>query len=174
MTRKRQLLRGDVDRARFVDRILERWLHERSALTLYQLALARSEGLDVERLRRFRDEVRLHAEMLEGLLAELGVAPREQPAWGSASLAASEMAMLLDAARGDLETRHLVQVLLTAERLDAAGWELLIELGREADLDEEWLRSFRAAGRAEAEHEHYLRDQLLKLERAALFSPAPI
>jgi Domain of unknown function (DUF892) len=172
MTRKRQLLGSSVDRARFVDRLIERWLHERSAVTLYQLAQARLGG--DERLGRFLDEERLHAEMLERLLAEVGVAPREQPAYGSASLAASEMAMLLDAARADLEPRHVVQVLLAAERLDVAGWELLLALAREAGLDEDWLRSFRSADRAESEHEHYLHDQLLKLERAALFShPAP-
>jgi hypothetical protein len=112
--------------------------------------------------------------MLERLLAELGVQPREQPAYGSASLAASEMGALLDAARAELEPRHMVQVLLAAERLDVSGWELLLELARDADLDEDWLRSFRAADRAEAEHEHWLRAHLLKLERAALFAHAPL
>jgi hypothetical protein len=103
------------------------------------------------------------------------VAPREQPAYGAATIAASEAATLIELARADgLEPRHFVQVLLAAEKLDGAGWDLLTELGKEVDLDEEWLRSFRAAGRVEAEHEHYLREQLLRLERAALFTPAPI
>src|SRR5262245_45200299 len=132
MTRKRQLLGSSVDRARFVDRLIERWLHERSAVTLYQLALPRLD--DDPRLARCLVGARLHGEMLERLLAELGVAPREQPAYGSASLAASEMATLLDAARADLEPRHVVQVLLAAERLDVAGWELLLALARDAAL----------------------------------------
>src|SRR5438132_2628161 len=126
MTRKRQMLSTSVDRARFVDRLIERWLHERSAITLYQLAMERLGG--DEALAPIRDEKRRHAEMLERLLAELGVAPREQPAYGAASLAASEMATLLDAARADLEPRHLIQVLVAAELLDAGGWQLLLEL----------------------------------------------
>src|SRR5579859_6123209 len=110
MTRKRRLLGSSVDRARFIDRLIERWLHERSAVTLYRLALPRLPD-ERERLSHFLDEERLHAEMLERLLAELGVAPREQPAYGSASLAASELEALLEAARAELEPRHLVQVL---------------------------------------------------------------
>jgi hypothetical protein len=166
-------MRSDADRGHFVDRLVERWLYERSSVTLYQLAEQRIGDFE-GRLSRFREEERLHAEMLEQLLAELGVAPREQPAYGSATIAASEIATMLELLRSEgLEPRHVVQVLLAAERLDGGGWELLNDLGNEVDLDEEWLRSFRAAARAEAEHTHFLDEQLVRLERDQLFAAAP-
>jgi rubrerythrin len=174
-TRKTQLLRKDVDRALFVDKLAERWLVERSIVTMYELAirrLAEVRGLAhlTERLDRFRDQESQHAAMLEQLLRELGHEPRQEPATPGINLSASELSSLLEVLRGnELEPRHVVEVVLAAELIDNGGWDLLIELAREADLDDEWLRSFRTAGREEQEHEHVLRTELAKMEREQLF-----
>ena len=79
-TRKSGLVRRDVDRTLFVDKLCERWLVERGATTLYRMAIERLQGIEdlPETFARFRDQEQLHADMLEQLLAELGVHPREQ------------------------------------------------------------------------------------------------
>src|SRR4051794_7453772 len=121
--RKTQLFRRDADRARLVDRLIERWIYERAAITLYRVARERLHGLvDDHRLARFAGEEQEHPDMPEAPPSELGIAPREQPAYGSATIAASEAGTLVELCRADgLEPRHYVQILLSAERLDVAG-----------------------------------------------------
>ena len=180
-TRKAFLHRPDIDRDRFVDKLVERWLFERSTVTAYTLAKKRLAQLPdapelVERLDEFTRQEQLHMDMLETLLDTLGRVPREMAATPSVNIAATEAEGLLELLRGDeLEVEHVLEVLLSAEILDGAGWELLISLGREADLDEEWMRSFRAAGREEAEHRHVLKAYLEAAQRRALHQePAPL
>jgi hypothetical protein len=143
---------------------------------LYDLAIkvlephARGLGDLPHRLVAFRDQERLHAEMLEQLLAEFGRHPRNEPATPGVNLGASEISALIDVLRvgRDLEPRHVLEVLLCAELIDGGAWEILTDLAKEADLDEEWLGSFRQTIREEAEHEHTLRDHLVRLERDLL------
>jgi hypothetical protein len=177
-TRKTRLfMRRDVRRVAFVDKLRQRWIVERAGSTLYQLAIDRlrddlNTGALVSELERFGEQEQLHAAMLEQLLGELGHAdPRHEPATLGVNIAASQMASLVDLMRGrQLTSRHVLEILLMAERLDLAGWELLTDLAKEADLDDEYLRSFRAAGREEAAHEHFVRTHLVQLEREMLFS----
>lgn len=162
-TKKGRLFsRADVNREQFIDELRQRWLVERAAVTLYELALSKLgddatvDGV-VPHLMHFRDQERLHADMLASLLGELGRDPRHEPATPEVNIGASEMATLLELMRGDeLEPHHRLEVLLLAERFDGFGWELLTDAAKEAGLDEEWLRSFRAASREEAEHQHLL------------------
>lgn len=183
-TRKTRLFtRRDVDRDDFVDKLTQRWVVERSAITLYHLAIARlrddpAVAALIPELERFAAQEERHGEMLSQLLGELGHEPRHEPATPSVNVAASEMAALLDALRTPaLGPRHVLEVVLMAERLDLTGWELLTDLAKEAGLDEDYLRSFRAAGREEAEHEYVARTHLVRLERDALLGtsapPAP-
>src|SRR3954464_9364098 len=92
-TRKSQLVRSNVDRALFIDKLTERWLVERSAVTMYDLAIAALNGVpDLPvRLTRFREQEQLHADMLEQLLSEFGRNPRNEPATVGINLGASEM-----------------------------------------------------------------------------------
>ncbi|HEY2743713.1 MAG TPA: hypothetical protein VGL86_03790 [Polyangia bacterium] len=175
-TRKTQLFtRRDADRDDFIDKLAQRWLVERAAVTLYDVAIARLrvnsllDGLMPD-LERFAREEKLHADMLAQLLAELGHGdvPAE-PATPAINLAASAMAALLDSARAPTATaRSVLGALDMAERLDVLGWDLLTELAKDAELDEVWLRSFRAAGREEREHEHVIHAHVTRLEREAL------
>jgi rubrerythrin len=169
-------MRSDVDRTLFVDKLTERWVVERSVVTLYELAirrLANVRGYETltERLDRFRDQESLHAAMLEQLLHELGHEPRQEPATPGINLCASELASLLEILRGEaIAPRYVLETLLTAELIDKGGWEMLIDLAKEADLEDDYLRSFRAAGREEDEHEHVLRTELARVERDQLFT----
>jgi rubrerythrin len=163
-TKKSRLFaRSDINRDEFIDKLRQRWLVERAAVSLYTRALARltgdaRHGALVPQLERFRDQEATHAAMLEQLLGEFGRDPRHEPATPEVNIGASEMATLLELVRGpELNSDHVLEVLLLAERFDGVGWELLIDEAKEAELDEDYLRSFRAAGREEAEHDHVLR-----------------
>jgi rubrerythrin len=175
-TKKTRLFtRRDLHRDDFIDKLAQRWLVERAAVTLYGVAIARlrvNELLDGLRpdLERFAKEEQLHADMLAQLLAELGhgdvYAEHATPA---VNLAASTMAALLESVRSPSATaRSVLGALDMAEQLDVLGWDLLTSLAKEAELDEQWLRSFRAAGREEREHEHVIHAHVLRLEREAL------
>jgi hypothetical protein len=91
------------------------------------------------------------------------------PATPSVNIAATEAEALLELLRGrELGSENVLEVMVSLELLDCAGWELLIKLGRIADLDEEWLRSFRAAEREEEEQRHFLRTHLELAQRRLL------
>lgn len=175
-TRKTRLFtRRDVDRGDFIDKLAQRWLVERAAVTMYGAAIERLRVNEVVRdlmpeLERFRDQEQLHADMLAQLMAELGYSdPHAPPATAQVNLAASAMAAILDSVRSPTATsRSIMEAMLMAENLEVIGWELLTDLAKEAALDEDYLRSFRAAGREEAEHRHVLHAHVMRLEREVL------
>jgi hypothetical protein len=162
----------------FIERLSERWLFERAVAHLYELVLPRLSreprlGELADKLVGFLDEERLHMQMCEALLRQLGREPRQQAAPPALNIAASEAASLLELARGhEMSASDLVRILHAAELIDHAGWSMLIELGRDAHLDEEWLRSFRAADREEREHLHVIEAHRLRLEREELHAPS--
>ncbi|MCU1278992.1 MAG: hypothetical protein JWM53_2538 [bacterium] len=174
-TKKTRLLSSDVERDDFIDKLVQRWVVERAAVTMYELAVGplrphwKYERLAHE-LERFQREEQLHADMLQQLLRELGHGDvHTEPATPAVNLAASAMAAILDSMRAPAATaRSILEAMLMAERLDVAGWELLTDLAKDAELDEDYLRSFRAAGREEHEHEFVVRTHLMRLELAAL------
>jgi hypothetical protein len=174
-TKKSTLTRRGIRREFLIERLVERWLFERSAETLYALALKHLKPGDplTDEVARFRDVERLHREMLEALLGEFGREPRAEPATPRVNITASKAAALLEAARGSELTRAgVVEILLSFEVMDAVEWEILAELGQAADLEDEWLRSFRVAEREETEQIHILRAHLERLDRDALSAPA--
>jgi ferritin-like metal-binding protein YciE len=180
-TRKALLTRRGINRALLVEKLCQRWLFARSAAHLYELALARMSGESSNeaeslqaRFKRFVDEEKLHAQMLEALLAELGRSPRAAPATPAINITASEAATLLELARDrQFGIGELLSVAEAAELLDVAGWERLIQLSRDADLDAEWLRSFHSAFREAEEHLHIMRTHSERLERKSLETATP-
>jgi len=175
-TKKTRLFaRSEVHRDDFIDKLAQRWLVERTAVTLYGVAIARLRvnellGNLIPELERFRREEQLHAEMIAQLLGELGHGDvHAERATPSVNLAASTMGAILESVRAPHATaRSILGALLMAERLDLGGWELLTELAKEVELDEDYLRSFRAAGREEQEHVHVIQAHVLRLEREVL------
>jgi rubrerythrin len=171
----RMFARRDVDRRDFIDKLAERWLVERAAVTLYRDATVRLRvnqllGSLVPDLERFGAQEERHAEMLAQLLSELGRGDvHGEHATPAVNLSASTMGAILESVRAPRATaRSILEAMLMAERLDGGGWELLTDLAKDADLDEDYLRSFRAAGREEREHEYVIRTHLLRLEHEAL------
>lgn len=154
-TRKAVLLRSDLNREPFAQRVHERLGFERAIGALYDriIGLTGDPALN-DRLRAFRREEKLHEEMLEALLRQLGRDPADAPA------------IELLSAEGDLD--RLLMTLCEAEMLDQGGWELLVEIGKVVDLDQEWLGSFRMALRQEREHLHVVREALLRRDREQL------
>jgi rubrerythrin len=175
-TRKTRLFtRREVDRGDFIDKLAQRWVVERAAVTMYQEAIARlrvNQLLQkvIPELERFMAQEKLHADMLEQLLGELGRGDvHGEHATPAVNLAASTMAAILESIRAPRATaRSIMEAILMAERVDAGGWELLTELAKEGGLDEDYLRSFRAAEREEREHEHVVRTHLMRLEHEML------
>lgn len=181
-TKKTRLFsRRGANRDDFIDKLAQRWIVERAAVTLYGVAIARLHvnallGGLIPELERFKQEEQLHADMIEQLLGELGRSDvHGEHATPAVNLAASTMAAILESVRAPTATaRSILGGMLMAERLDVGGWELLIELAKEAELDEDYLRSFRAAGREEHEHEYVIRTHVLRLEREVLLhEPLP-
>jgi ferritin-like protein len=174
-TRKAFLHERGIHRDRLIDKLVERWVFERSIVNIYSLARKRLAQLPgappiAERLDEIARQEQLHVEMLEALLDVLGRAPRDMDATPAVNVAATQAAGLQELLRGrEHDIEQVLEVLLSAEVLDGTGWELLIDLGRAADLDEEWMRSFRAAEREEAEHRHFLRTHLEQAQRRALY-----
>ena len=181
-TKKTRLFsRRDANRDDFIDKLAQRWIVERAAVTLYGVALERLRVNALltnllPELKRFRAEEQLHADMSEQLLGELGHGDvHREHATPGVNLAASTMAAILESVRAPTATaRSILGALLMAERLDVGGWELLTELAKQVELDEDYLRSFRAAGREEHEHEYVIRTHVLRLEREVLLhEPLP-
>ena len=175
-TKKTRLFaRRDINRDDFIDKLAQRWVVERAAVTMYKDAIARLRvnklvAEVIPELERFGGQEALHATMLEQLLHELGHGDvHGEHATPAVNLAASAMAAILESVRAPAATaRSILEAMLMAERLDVSGWELLTDLAKDADLDEDYLRSFRAAGREEREHEYVVRTHLMRLEREVL------
>jgi rubrerythrin len=154
-TRKAVLLRSDVNREPFIQRVHERLGFERAIVALYDRIIGMTGDPELnQRLHVFRREEKLHEEVLEALLRQLGRDPSDAP---SLEILSQE---------GSLD--RLLTALCEAEMLDQGGWELLVELGKAADLDREWLSTFRMALRQEKQHLHVVREALLRRDVAQL------
>jgi hypothetical protein len=174
-TRKSRLFTRRVDRGDFIDKLTQRWVVERAAVTMYRRATQRLRVNEllaalIPDLERFAAQEQLHADMLAQLLVELGHGdPHHEHATPAVNLAASTMAAILESVRAPRATaRSILEAMLMAERVDLAGWDVLTDLGKDGGLDEDWLRGFRAAGREEREHEHIIRTHLGRLEHEML------
>jgi hypothetical protein len=174
-TKKSRMFTRHVDRGDFVDKVAQRWVVERAAVTMYKEAIARLRVNQllvnlIPELERFAAQEQLHADMLAQLHVELGRGDvHGEHATPGVNLAASTMAAILESIRAPRATaRSILEAVLMAERVDVGGWELITDLAKEGGLDEDWLRGFRAADREEREHEHVVRTHLMRLEHEML------
>jgi len=146
-----------------VDKLGERAAFERGGVRLYESLLAKCEAVqddplppdEIATLRRFRDEEAAHFALVGQTLERLGADPTAQTP--CADLAGMESLGLLQA-MNDPRT-SLVQslhVLLDAELLDNAAWEMLIDLARSTDHGA-IADDFETAAREEAVHLEHLR-----------------
>jgi hypothetical protein len=146
-----------------VDKLGERAAFERGGVRLYDSLIAKCEAVqdgslppeEIATLHRFRNEEAAHFAVVVETIERLGADPTAQTP--SADLVGMESMGLLQA-MNDPRT-SLVQslhVLLDAELLDNAAWEMLIGLARSTDHGA-IADDFETAARQEAEHLAHLR-----------------
>lgn len=146
-----------------VDKLGERAAFERGGVRLYESVLTKCEAVqddplppdEIATLRRFRNEEAAHFALVVETMERLGADPTAQTP--CADLVGMESQGLLQA-MNDPRT-SLVQslhVLLDAELLDGAAWDMLIELARSTDHGA-IADDFETAARQEAEHRVHLR-----------------
>jgi rubrerythrin len=153
-----------------MDKLGERLAFERGGTRLYDTLLAKCgvegdhgplQSEDLANLYRFRNEEASHFALVAQVLRELGGDPTAQTP--CADLVGVEAAGLVQA-MNDPRTSCLqsLHVMLDAELIDNAGWELLIQLARAAG-HENIAERFQHAMQQEAHHLATLRDLVARL-----------
>jgi rubrerythrin len=146
----------------FIDKLGERLAFERGGVRLYDTLLGKCEVWPdvvpedtMTELRRFRDEEAQHFLLVKQALEQIGADPTAQTP--CADLVGVESAGLVQA-MNDPRTNVLqsLHVMLDAELLDNAGWEMLVELARSVGQDD-IAQSFQTALHQEATHLSRLR-----------------
>jgi rubrerythrin len=157
------------DRAHvLIDKLGERLAFERGGVRLYESLLIKCEAAPeilpegaLERLRHFRDEEAQHFALLAQALQDIGADPTAQTP--CADLVGVEsmglMQAITDPRTNVLQSLHVV---LDAELLDHAGWEMLIELAEGMGQDELAGR-FQQALKQEDEHLQSVRQWVTEL-----------
>ena len=151
-----------VNRDALVDKLCERLAVETGGVDIYQAAIRKlADPTVVRRLEHFMHEEAAHRDLLAAHLDKLGVADRETP---SARLARHEGEAYLKLL-GEAETpAQVLNLLLTVELMDESAWEMLVDLGRDAD-DDELVQAFDGALADEKEHLRGVRGMLAQMNR---------
>jgi hypothetical protein len=148
-----------------IDKLGERLAFERSGTRLYEamimkcLALENAgETVPVADLERMRDQEAEHFALLTEALTSLGADPTAQTP--AADVAAVQTLGILQAV-SDPRTNlaQSLNALLSAELVDHAAWELLIQLTEQMGQDE-WASRFRHALAQETEHKQLVQGWL--------------
>lgn len=140
-----------------IDKLGERLAFERSGVRLYDALLAKCEADaallpagTLERLRRFRNEEAQHFALLAEALSAIGADPTaETPCADLAGVEGQGRMQVLSDPRTSVP--QCLHVMLDAELVDHAGWELLIALAHRAGHPE-LAERFQPALRQEDEH----------------------
>jgi bacterioferritin (cytochrome b1) len=157
------------NRDKLIDILSERLAFERAGVKLYDVVLAKMRSLKdpvslrlFAPLQDFREHEKEHEEWLEAQLRTLGATAHEIT--DLSDLVQRESLGIERVVNGDDDVVHLVHALLTAELVDNAGWELLLELADDAD-DDVARREFRKRLHEEEEHLAELRRAMLSIVR---------
>lgn len=141
-----------------IDKLGERLAFERSGVRLYDALLAKCEADPgalragaLDRLRQFRLQEAQHFALLAEALASIGADPTAQtPCADLAGVEGLGMMQVLSDPRTSVP--QCLHVLLDAELMDNAGWDLLVTLARQSGHPE-LARRFAQALREEGEHQ---------------------
>ena len=141
-----------------IDKLGERLAFERSGTRLYEAMIvkcraAAKEGqvnVSIDQLLHIHAEEAKHFKMLSDVLLQLGADPTaETPCANVAGVAASGIMKVVMEPRTTIA--QCLDAVLTAELVDNAAWELLIQLANEMGQDE-MVAKFREALSEEEEH----------------------
>lgn len=146
-----------------LDKLSERLAFERMGVRLYEALLNKCEtlgesspGPTLDDVRRIGSEELEHFLMLNETITDLGGDPTlESPSADIAGVASMGIMQVLTDPRSSVT--QCLQVLLTAELTDNAGWELLIELASNLGYDD-MREQFETALAHEEEHLQNVRD----------------
>jgi bacterioferritin (cytochrome b1) len=147
---------AEKNRDKLIDALNERLTFERAGVKLYDAILRNAQGSQsaevarmVPTLREHRDHEKEHEEWLEAQIRALGGDAHAQTEMSR--LVEEESAGVEKVVTTDKDIVHQMHGLLTAELVDNAGWELLLELADDAD-DPDARREFRRRLHEEEEH----------------------
>jgi bacterioferritin (cytochrome b1) len=149
------------NRDKVIDLLNERLTFERSGVKLYDAILANmrsSSSADVARMlpsmTEHRNHEKEHEEWLEEQIRALGGDAHGKTEMSR--LVTAESSGVEEVVLRDKDLGHQLHALLTAELVDNAGWELLLELADDAD-DAVARREFRKRLHEEEEHLIFVR-----------------
>ncbi|APR84795.1 Hypothetical protein A7982_10144 [Minicystis rosea] len=161
-----------TNRDKLIDLLNERLVFERSGVKLYDTIVGnmeRSKNPEVagmlQTMREHRDEEKEHATWLEAQIRALGGDAQAKTEMGE--LVAAESAGVERVVTTDQNLMHQLHALLTAELVDNAGWELLLQLADEAD-DDDARREMRRRAHHEAEHLMFVRRAIVAFARRSV------
>lgn len=149
----------------FLDKLAERLAFERGGTRLYDAFLVKLSALpdqlgpiDIDIVRRFRDEEAEHAAMIRDTIEQLGGDPTAQTP-GADLVGVQTVGILQSVAEPRTTIGQCLNSVLAAELVDTAAWELLVELATGIGHDELAGRFLRAANE-EAIHTATIREWL--------------
>jgi bacterioferritin (cytochrome b1) len=164
---------ADRHRDKVIDLLNERLVFERSGVKLYDKILSEMKQANDPLLHRMhpemkkhRDQEKEHEEWLEDQIRNLGGDAHAQTEHSKLIVAESsgiEGVVLRGEGNGNA-LPHLFHALLTAELVDNAGWELLLELADRAD-DDDARRELRKRLHEEEDHLYLIRRTVSKYAR---------
>ncbi|WP_155723873.1 ferritin-like domain-containing protein [Bdellovibrio bacteriovorus] len=148
-----ELLQGIRPEA-FIDKLGERLAFERTGARLYESVITKCQAAGVTEiltdLMRIHQEELEHFEIVKNAIEQIGADPTAVTPCADAN-GVTAMGLLQVAADPRTTVTQSLQTLLMAELTDNAGWELLIEMARKANMDA-MADKFEAALSAEEEH----------------------
>jgi hypothetical protein len=148
-----------------IDKLGERLAFERSGTRLYEAMIMKclalenqGETVPVGDLERLRDEEAEHFVLLAEALISLGADPTAQTPCADVT-AVQSLGILQVISDPRTNLTQSLNALLSAELVDQAGWELLIQLTEQMGQDE-WASRFRHALAQETEHRNMVQGWL--------------
>ncbi len=164
------------NRDKVIDVLTERLTFERAGVKLYDSIIANmraSSNPEVARMlpvmKEHRDQEKEHEEWLEEQIRALGGDAHARTEMSE--LITLESSGVEKVVTGDKNLVHQMHALLTAELVDNAGWELLLELADDAD-DAEARKEFRRRLHEEEEHLLFVRRAVVAFARRNVLGQA--
>jgi len=158
----------------FIDKLAERMAFERTGTRLYEAIRAKLAGLGGgdgiglydARLREIQNQETAHMELLYSCIEKLGADPTtETPSADVAGVQSLGILQVLTDPRTTIS--QCLNALLTAELVDNASWELLIELADEMG-QQDMVNEFRIALQEEQHHLDTVRNWVVEASRKEL------
>jgi rubrerythrin len=161
---------AEKNRTKLIDLLTERLEFERAGVKLYDQILMKMESTAEEEIVAMLDQMRehrnqewQHEEFLEQCVRELGGDAHQET---EMSRLGKRESMGIEQVVFDPNTPlpHLFHALLSAELVDNAGWDLLVELADEAG-DRGAKREFKKCLKQEEEHLIFVREAMERFAR---------